>query len=136
MAARRIELPILIITGYAEVPIAVRAMKAGAFDFIEKPFSDQTLLDRIRKAITLDLNARREREELTAALKRLANVTPREHDVMDRVVAGKSNKLIAAELGLSMKTVEVHRKRVMDKMGAESLAELIRLVVLTSKKRP
>jgi FixJ family two-component response regulator len=136
MAARRIELPILIITGYAEVPIAVRAMKAGAFDFIEKPFSDQTLLDRIRKAISLDLNARREREELSAALKRLSNVTPREHDVMDRVVAGKSNKVIAADLGLSMKTVEVHRKRVMDKMGADSLAELIRLVVLTSKKRP
>jgi FixJ family two-component response regulator len=136
MAARRIELPILIITGYAEVPIAVRAMKAGAFDFIEKPFSDQTLLDRIRKAITVDRNARREREELTSALQRLANVTPREHDVMDRVVAGKSNKVIAAELGLSMKTVEVHRKRVMDKMGAESLADLIRLVVLTSKKRP
>jgi FixJ family two-component response regulator len=135
MAARRIELPILIITGYAEVPIAVRAMKAGAFDFIEKPFSDQTLLDRIRKAISVDLNARREREELSAALKRLDNVTPREHDVMDRVVAGKSNKVIAAELGLSMKTVEVHRKRVMDKMGAESLADLIRLVVLTSKKR-
>jgi FixJ family two-component response regulator len=136
MAARRIELPILIITGYAEVPIAVRAMKAGAFDFIEKPFSDQTLLDRIRKAISVDRNARREREEVSSALKRLSNVTRREHDVMDRVVAGKSNKVIAAELGLSMKTVEVHRKRVMDKMGAESLADLIRLVVLTAKKHP
>jgi FixJ family two-component response regulator len=135
MAARRIELPILIITGYAEVPIAVRAMKAGAFDFIEKPFSDQTLLDRIRKAITVDRNARRERAELSSALDRLANVTPREHDVMEGVVAGKSNKVIAAELGLSMKTVEVHRKRVMDKMGADSLADLIRLVVLASKNR-
>jgi FixJ family two-component response regulator len=135
LAARRIELPILIITGYAEVPIAVRAMKAGAFDFIEKPFSDQTLLDRIRKAIAADINARRDREQLASALQRMSQLTPRERDVMHRVVAGKSNKVIADELGLSMKTVEVHRKRVMGKMGADSLADLIHLVVLATRNR-
>jgi FixJ family two-component response regulator len=110
-------------------------MKAGAFDFIEKPFSDQTLLDRIRKAIAADINARRDREQLASALQRMSQLTPRERDVMHRVVAGKSNKVIADELGLSMKTVEVHRKRVMGKMGADSLADLIHLVVLATRNR-
>jgi two-component system response regulator FixJ len=133
LAARQINLPVLIITGYAEVPVAVRAMKAGAFDFIEKPFSDQTLLDRIRKAIAIDRKARRAQEERAQVRKRMTQLTPREHDVMERVVEGSSNKVIAGELNVSAKTVEVHRKRVMEKMGAHSLAELIRLRLLANE---
>lgn len=133
LIARQISLPVLIITGYAEVPIAVRAMKAGAFDFIEKPFSDQTLLDRIRKAIAMDRRARRTQEERTQVRKRMTQLTPRERDVMERVVEGSSNKVIAAELNVSTKTVEVHRKRVMEKMAAHSLADLIRLRLLVKE---
>src|SRR6185295_7901095 len=114
LAARKIQIPILIITGYAEVPLAVRAMKAGAFDFIEKPFSDQTLLDRIRAAVTEDEAARRRLAARREVEERLSQLTSREHDVFDRVVTGKSNKVIAAELGLSAKTVEVHRAHVME----------------------
>jgi FixJ family two-component response regulator len=135
LTARRIRIPVLIITGYAEVPIAVRAMKAGAFDFIEKPFSDQTLLDRIRRAIAVDTEARKLAEERTAATERVRQLTPRERDVMDRVVLGKSNKLIAAELDLSPKTIEAHRKHVMEKMGAENLASLIRLALLAEREQ-
>jgi FixJ family two-component response regulator len=130
LAARKIHIPILIITGYAEVPLAVRAMKAGAFDFIEKPFSDQTLLDRIRAAVTADEAARRRRAARQEVEERLSQLTSREHDVFDRVVTGKSNKVIAAELGLSAKTVEVHRAHVMEKLKADSLADLIRLSLL------
>jgi two-component system response regulator FixJ len=134
LAARQINLPVLIITGYAEVPIAVRAMKAGAFDFIEKPFSDQTLLDRIRKAIATDRKVRRTHQERAQVRKRMTQLTPREHDVMERVVEGSSNKVIAGRLNVSTKTVEVHRKRVMEKMAAHSLAELIRLRLLADER--
>jgi FixJ family two-component response regulator len=133
LAARKIIIPILIITGYAEVPLAVRAMKAGAFDFIEKPFSDQTLLDRIRAAVTLDERARNRRAARREVQERLDLLTTREHDVLSRVVTGKSNKVIAAELQLSTKTVEVHRAHVMEKLKAGSLADLIRLSLLASE---
>ena len=133
LAARRIGLPILIITGFAEVPLAVRAMKAGAFDFIEKPFSDQTLLDRIRKAIDADAEARRTRDERRAVKARFAQLSPRERLIMEGVIAGNSNKMIADELALSIKTVEVHRSRVMEKTKAASLVDLIRLSVIASQ---
>lgn len=133
LAARKIIIPILIITGYAEVPLAVRAMKAGAFDFIEKPFSDQTLLDRIRAAVTLDERARNRRAARREVQERLDLLTARERDVLSRVVTGKSNKVIAAELQLSTKTVEVHRAHVMEKLKAGSLADLIRLSLLASE---
>jgi len=133
LAARKIHIPILIITGYAEVPLAVRAMKAGAFDFIEKPFSDQTLLDRIRAAVTQDENARRRRAARHEVEARLRLLTARERDVLDRVVTGKSNKVIASELRLSTKTVEVHRAHVMEKLKADSLADLIRLSLLVTE---
>ena len=138
LAERKIEIPILIITGYAEVPLAVRAMKAGAFDFIEKPFSDQTLLDRIRAAVSQDEVARQRRTLRSEVQARLRLLTAREHDVLNGVVAGKSNKVIAAELGLSTKTVEVHRAHVMDKVKATSLADLIRLwmVATDHEERP
>jgi FixJ family two-component response regulator len=133
LAQRRITIPILIITGYAEVPLAVRAMKAGAFDFIEKPFSDQTLLDRIRAAVAHDESTRRRRAVRDEVESRLRLLTSRERDVMNRVVTGKSNKVIAAELQLSTKTVEVHRAHVMEKLKADSLADLIRLALLASE---
>jgi len=134
LAARKISIPILIITGYAEVPLAVRAMKAGAFDFIEKPFSDQTLLDRIRAAVVQDEASRRRRATREEVEARLRLLTTRERDVLNRVVTGKSNKLIAAELELSTKTVEVHRSHVMEKLKADSLADLIRLWLLARGK--
>jgi FixJ family two-component response regulator len=133
LALRKIHIPILIITGYAEVPLAVRAMKAGAFDFIEKPFSDQTLLDRIRAAVAQDEVSRRRRAVRAEVLARLRLLTARERDVLNRVVTGKSNKVIAAELDLSTKTVEVHRAHVMDKLKAASLADLIRLWLLANE---
>jgi len=130
LKARKVRIPILIITGYAEVPLAVRAMKAGAFEFIEKPFSDQTLLDRIRAAVAKDEVDRRQRALRDQVRARLGLLTQRERDVIERVVTGKSNKVIAAELGLSQKTVEVHRAHAMDKLQAASLADLIRLWLL------
>lgn len=130
LAKRKIRIPILIITGYAEVPLAVRAMKAGAFDFIEKPFSDQTLLDRIRAAVAHDELSRKRQAARAEVDARRRLLTARERDVLDRVVTGKSNKVIAAELQLSTKTVEVHRAHVMEKLKAGSLADLIRLSLL------
>ncbi|MEO8604043.1 MAG: response regulator [bacterium] len=127
LAARKIKLPILIITGYAEVPLAVRAMKAGAFEFIEKPFSDQTLLDRIRAAVAKDEIDRRQRNLRDEIRRRLRLLTPRERDVIERVVVGSSNKIVASDLQLHQKTVEVHRAHAMQKLQAGSLAELIRL---------
>ncbi|HSP95945.1 MAG TPA: response regulator transcription factor [Candidatus Dormibacteraeota bacterium] len=136
LTRQRIEIPVLIITGYAEVPLAVRAMKAGAFDFIEKPFSDQTLLDRIRAAVTLDEISRRRRSAREQVRARMRLLTHRERDVMERVISGKSNKVIAGELNLSMKTVEVHRSHVMEKLEATSLADLIRLALLAEGNDP
>lgn len=126
---RRIDIPIIILTGYAEVPTAVRALKGGALDFIEKPFSDQLLLDRIQQAIASDRQVRERNLARAALAARVAHLTPREREVMQLVVAGSSNREIAAELGLSVKTVEVHRARVMEKMKVDSLAELVRLVL-------
>lgn len=125
-----IDIPVLIITGYAEVPLAVRAMKAGAFDFIEKPFSDQTLLDRIRAAVSLDAVRRNHRAAREEVWRRISLLTPRERAVMDRVVSGMSNKMIAADLNIHTKTVEVHRAHVMEKLQAATLAELIRYALL------
>ena len=133
LAARRIKIPILIITGYAEVPLAVRAMKAGAFEFIEKPFSDQTLLDRIRAAVAKDEVDRCTRAQRADARARRRLLSPREHDVIERVVIGSSNKIIAAELELHQKTVEVHRAHAMQKLQAGSLAEAIRLWLIAQE---
>jgi RNA polymerase sigma factor (sigma-70 family) len=130
LASRGTLLPIIMITGYAEVPMAVRAMKAGAIDFIEKPFSDQDLLDRVRYAIELSQRAYAEQAERAEICARVSRLTHREREVCDRVIAGKSNKMIATELGLSAKTVEVHRARLMEKLQAETLADLVRLTML------
>jgi two-component system, LuxR family, response regulator FixJ len=128
LAKRKIQIPIIIVTGHAEVPMAVRAMKAGAVDFIEKPFSDQVLLDCIRTALQRDSESRGDdirREEIAA---RIRTLTPREFEVKEKVVEGNSNKMIAAQLGVSRKTVEAHRAGVMKKMKAQSVADLVRMV--------
>lgn len=122
--------PIIIMTGHARVPMAVRALKGGAIDFIQKPFSDQSLLERIRQAIDLDRRTRQVRMEAAKFAALLTYLTPREREVMDLVIAGKPNKIIAADLGISPKTVEIHRGRVMEKMQVESVAELVRLDLL------
>ncbi len=122
-------LPVIIITGHGDVPMAVRAMKAGAVDFIEKPFNDEALLESIRNALALGERRRRTQAERAEIAARLAHLTPREHEVMEMVTNGFSNKEIAQSLGVSAKTVEAHRARVMEKMEAGSLAELVRMAL-------
>lgn len=127
LARREIAVPTIIITGHGDVSMAVRAMKMGALDFVEKPFNDQELLERIQRAIDADHAARqggREREQVCALL---ATLSPREREVMDLLVVGKANKEVADVLGLSTRTVEGHRARLMEKLACSSLAELVRL---------
>ena len=120
-------LPIIFITGHGDVPMAVEAMQKGAVDFIQKPFRDQDLLDRVREALLTDKERRMEQEKHAEVEKRLARLTNREREVFDLVVTGKPNKVIAYELGVSQRTVEIHRARVMEKMQAKSLADLVKM---------
>jgi len=129
LAERKIDLPIIMITGFGDVPMAVRALKLGAVDFIEKPFTDQEILDRIHEAIEEDRRRRGDRADREELDRRMNRLTVRERQVMDCVLAGKANKVIALELDLSPKTIEVHRARMMDKMQVNSLAELLQLVI-------
>ena len=117
-------LPILFLTGHGDVPTAVSAVKRGAFDFVEKPFSNNTLVDRIEQALTLSAQALGERRERLAAARSLSDLTDREREVMHLVIAGRPNKLIADELTISVRTVEVHRARVFEKMNVKSAVEL------------
>ena len=125
-----VQIPIIIITGHGDVPMAVRAMKAGAVDFIEKPFNDELLLESIRNALLLDVEQRSTQSGRAEIATRLAHLTPREHEVMEMVTDGRSNKEIAVTLGVSAKTVEAHRARVMEKMQADSLAGLVKMAML------
>ncbi len=129
LASKHIEIPTIVITGHADVPMAIRAIKAGALDFIEKPFNDQVLLERIGQALALGAKMRQSQNERAEIASRLESLTSREREVMQMVVDGKPNKIIADRLGVSQKTVEVHRASVMKKMQVESLAELVRLVL-------
>lgn len=126
------QLPVIIITGHGDVAMAVKAMKSGAVDFIEKPFHDEDLLRSIRKALEIDQRLRMTQGTRAEVSARLAELTPREHEVMAMVTDGRSNKEIAAALGVTAKTVEAHRARVMEKMRAESLAELVRMALLAA----
>jgi len=127
MADAGIEIPIIFITGHGDIPMTVRAMKAGAVEFLTKPFRDQDLLDAIRQALERDRTAREQRAEIAELRSRFDSLTPREREVMGLVVTGLLNKQIAGELGTSETTVKIHRHQVMEKMGAGSLAELVRM---------
>jgi len=121
------EIPIIFITGYGDIPMTVRAMKAGAVEFLSKPFRDQDLIDAIQLALERDRKARDQRASLEELRNRFARLTPREREVMARVVAGRLNKQVGAQLGMSETTVKIHRHQVMEKMGAGSLPELVRM---------
>lgn len=129
LCERGCDVPVIIITGHGDVPMAIRAMKAGAFDFVEKPFQDQTLLDRIGDAVRGDRHRRQLARHVETLRERRQTLSERETQVMNEVVKGRLNKEIANSLGLSHKTIEVHRSRVMDKMEASSLAELVRMSI-------
>ena len=125
---RGAKIPLIFITGHGDVPMAVDAMKSGALDFIEKPFRDQDLLDRVQQALAWDKERRIENLKTLAIRERLATLTPRETEVMECVVQGQANKVIAMDLGVSQRTVEIHRARVMEKMAVRSVAKLVRAV--------
>jgi FixJ family two-component response regulator len=122
-------LPIIFVTGHGDVPMAVEAMQHGAVDFIQKPYREQDLLDKINMAIVLDESNRQALEHRHKIIDRLSNLTPREKEVMEMMVNGKANKVIAIDLGISQRTVEIHRARVMEKMDTNSLAHLVKMAV-------
>jgi len=125
---RGLLLPVIFVTGHGDVPMAVEAMKQGAFDFLQKPFRDQDLIDRVQRALLKDEEYRAllaQRERISA---RLQSLTPREREVLDLLVRGNANKAMAGELGLSQRTIEIHRAHVMEKMGVRSVAQLVGLV--------
>jgi two-component system response regulator FixJ len=135
LAERQLHLPVVIITGHGDVSMAVRAMKAGAVDFIEKPFVDTTILESVRRALSRADRPRGDEALAAEAEARLQALTPREREVLERLVLGRPNKIIAFELNISPRTVEIHRARVMEKMQAESLSHLVRLA-LAAKVQP
>lgn len=126
------DLPIIFLTGFGDIPQAVAAMRLGAFDFLEKPVRHQLLLGRVDEALQLDLDRREARLARGQARARMERLTPREHEVAARLAVGQSNKVIAIELGLSERTVEIHRARVMEKTGSRSLAELLQILQYSS----
>ena len=133
--AREINLPVIVITGYADVSTAVRVLKQGAVDFIQKPFSDQLLLDRIHECIKRNAEERRNHAARAEVSTRLARLSPREDEVLRLVVTGDANKTVARKLGISPKTVEVHRANLMRKTQAKSLAELVQMVLASETHR-
>jgi two-component system, LuxR family, response regulator FixJ len=127
-------LAVIVMTGQGDIPVAVRAMKAGAVDFLEKPFSDQELLDAVRRALEQSQQLREAESATTAAAAQLAALTPREREVFDLLVAGRPTKAIAKQLGASPRTIEVHRGRVFEKLRASSLPDLVRLMLAAEPK--
>ncbi len=124
-------LPIILITGHGDVPMAVQAMRDGALDFIQKPFRDQELLDLVNSALQSCDKQQNNQQQNQSVKKHIHNLTPREHQVMQMIVDGKANKVIAIDLGLSQRTIEVHRSNVMHKLEARSVADLVRIVTQT-----
>ncbi len=127
-------LPIIFITGHGDVPMAVKAIKAGAADFVQKPFRDQELIDKIREVLHEDVNARAAKLQRTEILQRMETLTEREREVMEQVIDGKANKVVAIDLEVSQRTVEIHRANVMEKMKVRSLAQLVRSVMTARKE--
>jgi FixJ family two-component response regulator len=130
LARRELVWPVIVITGHADVPMAIQAFKAGAVEFIQKPFEDQRLLECVRTALESDARERAERAERLAIAARIDKLTPREREVMDLVVDGGSNKAMAEALGVSAKTIEAHRASVMRKMEAGNVADLVRMFMV------
>ncbi|HEV2285269.1 MAG TPA: response regulator transcription factor [Steroidobacteraceae bacterium] len=129
-------IPVIFITGHGDIPMAVEAMQQGAFDFLQKPFRDQDLIDRIQRALERDARSRAALDEHARIRERLDSLTPREREVLALMTRGKPNKIMAAELGVSQRTVEIHRARVMEKSGAASLAQLVRMVMDLEAEHP
>ncbi len=129
LARRGRRIPVIVMTGHADVPLAVKAMKAGAVDFVAKPFEEDAILTSIRRAFSLGLEAARAEAEGNQIGSRLAHLTPREREVLEALVAGKPNKIIAYDLSISPRTVEIHRARVMEKMEARTLSDLVRMAL-------
>ena len=129
LSEKRIAMPVIIITGHGDVPVAVQAMRAGAVDFIEKPFADDVILESVRLALEQGQQIKQDMASATEIESRLARLTPRERDVLEQLVIGNPNKIIAHELGISPRTVEIHRARVIEKMEARSLSHLVRLAI-------
>ena len=128
LRARDCRLPVILLTGHGDVAMAVSALKRGAYDFVEKPFNDNDLVDRVLAALEMDTKQRSEHASLASVESRLQRLTKREREVMDRVLAGKLNKVIADELDIATRTVEVHRARLFEKMGVKSAVELAQLL--------
>lgn len=122
-------IPVIFISGHGDIPMAVEAMQHGAFDFLQKPFRDQDLIDRIHLALARDASNRKLLQQRERIEQAYGSLTPREREVLMLVTQGKANKVMAGDLGVSQRTVEIHRARVMEKMGAESLAQLVRMVM-------
>jgi len=127
LAEAKIHIPIIFITGHGDIPMTVRAMKAGAVEFLTKPFNDQDLLDAIHHALERDRVRRKQESEIATLRERFESLTPREQEILPRVISGLLNKQIAGEIGATEATVKVHRSQLMRKMGAESLADLVRM---------
>ncbi len=136
LSEAHVTLPIVFITGHGDIPMTVRAMKAGAVDFLPKPFDDQDLLKAVRQAIARDVQARQERADVTVLRQRVDSLTPREREVLELVVSGMLNKQVGHRLGITEKTIKVHRAQVMHKMQAGSLAELVRMAEKVGIKPP
>jgi RNA polymerase sigma factor (sigma-70 family) len=128
LAARNIRIPIVFVTGHGDIPMSVRAMKAGAIEFLTKPYRDQDLLDAVRIALERDRARREQEKDLTDLQQRFDSLTPREQEVISMVVSGMLNKQIAGQLGTAENTVKVHRSRAMEKMNAQSFADLVRMI--------
>jgi two-component system response regulator FixJ len=126
---RHASLPIIFITGHGDIPMAVEAMRRGALDFLRKPFGEDDLLQRVNEALAQAAEGREERHAHEVANEHFASLSPREREVFERVAAGQANKFVAIELGISERTVEIHRAQVMKKMGARSLAQLVRMKI-------
>ena len=136
LAAREIDIPVIVVTGHGDVPLAVQAMKAGAVDFIEKPYNDHQILDTIGRALEMARDRQNQSSIAQEARERIASLTPREAQVLEHLVAGHANKVIAYELGISPRTIEIHRAHVMEKMQARSLSDLVRMAIEAGVRTP